>query len=260
MAENPVASLIGALVGGRVEVVDLTQPLNEKTPVIQLPDPFVNTPGFKAHEISHYDDRGPAWAWRWLEIGEHVGTHLDAPIHWISGRDGLDVSQIPPSHLVAPAVLIDRSAESTENPDYLLTVDDIRAFEAEHGPLPEGGWLLMRTGWDARAHDEETFLNASSGRPRSPGFDAECARWLADESPLIGVGVETVGIDAGAAGEFDPPFPVHYFVLGAGKYGVTQLANLASLPPTGALLVVAPLKLTGGTGSPIRAFALVPRS
>jgi len=259
MAQNPVASMIEALAGGGVEVVDLTQLLNERTPVIQLPEPFVNTPGLKAHEISHYDERGPAWAWRWLEIGEHTGTHLDAPIHWISGRDGLDVSQIPPRHLVAPAVVIDKSAESAEDPDYLLTVDDIRVFEAEHGPLPEGGWLLLRTGWDARAHDEAAFLNASSGRPRSPGFDAECARWLADESPLIGVGVETVGIDAGAAGEFDPPFPVHYYLLGAGKYGVTQLANLGSLPPTGALLVVAPLKLTGGTGSPVRAFALVPR-
>ncbi len=260
MAQNPVASLIEALARGGVEVVDLTQPLNEKTPVIQLPEQFEQTPLVKAHEISHYDERGPAWAWRWLEIGEHTGTHLDAPIHWISGRDGLDVSQIPARHLVAPAVVIDRSTESAEDPDYLLTIDDIRDFEAEHGPLPESGWLLLRTGWDSRAHDEAAFLNASSGRPRSPGFDAECARWLADESPLVGVGVETVGIDAGAAGEFDPPFPVHYYLLGAGKYGVTQLANLGSLPPTGALLVVAPLKLTGGTGSPVRAFALVPQS
>lgn len=259
MPENPVASLIEALAAGSVEVVDLTQPLNEKTPVIQLPEPFVNTPGLKAHEISRYDDRGPAWAWRWLEIGEHVGTHLDAPIHWISGKDGLDVSQISPQHLIAPAVVIDKSAEAERDPDYLLTVNDIHDFEAEHGPLPEGGWLLFRTGWDARAHDEEAFLNASSGQPRSPGFDAECARWLAEESPLIGVGVETVGIDAGAAGGFDPPFPVHYYMLGAGKYGVTQLANLGSLPPTGALLIIAPLKLTDGTGSPIRALALVPR-
>lgn len=259
MSENPVASVIQALAGGGIEVVDLTQPLNENTPVIQLPEQFEQTPAFKAHEISHYDDRGPAWAWRWLELGEHTGTHLDAPVHWISGRDGLDVSRIPPRHLVAPAAVIDKSAESSENPDYLLTVEDIRAFEEEHGSLPEGGWLLLRTGWDARAGDAEAFLNASSGSPRSPGFDAECARWLAEESPLIGVGVETVGIDAGAAGGFDPPFPVHYFLLGAGKYGVTQLANLGSLPPTGALLVAAPLKLTGGTGSPVRAFALVPR-
>lgn len=85
----------------------------------------------------------------------------------------------------------------------------------------------------------------------------ECSRWLAEESPLVGVGVETVGIDAGAAAGFDPPF--HYYLLGAGKYSITQLANLAALPPTGALLIVVPLKLTGGTGNPIRALALVPR-
>jgi kynurenine formamidase len=259
LSQNPVASLVEALASGAVEVVDLTQPLNERTPTIQLPKQFVQTPGLKVHEISRYDERGPAWAWNWLEIGEHVGTHLDAPVHWISGRDGIDVSQVPPRHLVASAVVIDRSAESAEDPDYLLTVEDIRAFEAEHEPLPDGGWLLLRTGWDARAHDAELFLNAVSGRPRSPGFDTECARWIAQESPLVGVGVETVGIDAGAADDFDPPFPVHYYLLGAGKYGVTQLANLASLPPTGALLIVAPLKLTGGTGSPVRALALVPR-
>ena len=259
MPENPLASVIQALAGSGIEIVDLTQPLNENTPVIQLPEQFEQTPPFNAHEISAYDDRGPAWAWRWLELGEHTGTHLDAPVHWISGRDGLDVSEIPLHHLVAPAVVVDKSTESAEDPDYLLTVDDILAFEDGYGSLPEGGWLLLRTGWEARAHDEAEFLNASSGSPRTPGFDAECARWMAEESPLIGVGVETVGIDAGAAGGFDPPFPVHYFLLGAGKYGVTQLANLGSLPPTGSLLVIAPLKLTGGTGSPVRAFALVPK-
>jgi kynurenine formamidase len=260
MAQNPVASLIEALAGGAVEILDLTQPLSESTPVIRLPEQFEQTPGLKVHEISRYDDRGPAWAWNWLEIGEHVGTHFDAPIHWISGRDGLDISKVPPRHLVAPAVVIDRSAESAQDPDYLVTVGDIRAFEEEHGPLPEGGWLLLRTGWDARANDTEAFLNAASGSPRSPGFDTECARWIAEESPLVGVGVETVGIDAGMAAEFDPPFPLHYYLLGAGKYGITQLANLASLPPAGALLVVAPLKLAGGTGSPIRALALIPRA
>ena len=259
LSQNPVASLVEALASGAVEVVDLTQPLNERTPTIQLPEQFAQTPGLKVHEISRYDERGPAWAWNWLEIGEHVGTHLDAPVHWISGRDGIDVSQVPPRHLVAPAVVIDRSTESAEDPDYLLTVEDIRAFEAEHEPLPDGGWLLLRTGWDARAHDTELFLNAGPEGPQSPGFDTECARWIAEESPLVGVGVETVGIDAGAAGSFDPPFPVHYYLLGAGKYGVTQLANLASLPPTGALIVVAPLKLTGGTGSPVRVLALVSR-
>ncbi len=259
MSQNPVTSLVEALGSGAVEVVDLTQPLNERTPIIRLPEEFSQTPGLKRHEISRYDERGPAWAWYWLEIGEHVGTHFDASIHWISGREGMDVSQVPPCHLVAPTVLIDRSSESAKNPDYLLTVEEVRAFEDEHGPLLEGGWLL-HTGWDARAQDAEAFLNADEfGNPHSPGFDVECACWIAEESPLVGVGVKTVGIDAGAAAEFDPPFPAHYYLMGAGKYGVTQLANLGALPQTGALLIVTPLKLTGGTGSSVRALALVPQ-
>jgi len=252
-----LASLVEGLAAGRVRVVDLTQPLSEKTPILQLPPPFANTPGWTTHEISRYDDRGPAWYWNWFEGGEHVGTHFDAPNHWVTGRDREDVASVPPARLVGPAVVIDRSAEASADPDYLLRIEDVRAFEAEHGAIPEGAWLLLRTGWDARAHDQDAFLNVSDGQPHTPGIDADCARWLAEESPVIGVGVETVGTDAGAAHSFEPAFPVHHYVLGAGKYGVTQLANLAQLPPTGAVLVVLPLKLVAGTGSPCRAVALV---
>jgi kynurenine formamidase len=251
MSQPLLGDLAGALASGAVRVVDLTQPLSERTPVLQLPEPFVNTPGLSRRPLSRYDDAGPAWAWDVLEVGEHVGTHFDAPIHWITGRDGEDVASVPPARLVAPAVVIDHSAEAAANPDHLLTVEHVQAFEAEHGAIPDGAWLLYRTGWDARAHDQDEFLNGG----RTPGPDADCARWLAD-SPIAGFGVETVGTDAGAAGGFDPPFPVHNFLLGAGKYGLTQLANLAELPPTGAIVVVAPLKLVGGTGSPARAFAL----
>jgi kynurenine formamidase len=258
-AVSALSSLLGALADGSVRVVDLTQPLHEGTPVLKLPEPFANTPGLTRHTISEYDERGPAWAWSWLEIGEHVGTHFDAPIHWISGRGGEDLASVPPERLVGPAVVVDKSAEAAADPDYVLTVDDVKGFEAEHGPLPEGGWLLLRTGWDARAENEEEFLNASSGMPRTPGVEAECARWLAQETPLVGIGVETVGTDAGGAAAFDPPFPVHNYFMGAGKYGLTQLANLDQLPPTGAVLVAAPLKLVDGTGSPVRVLALVGR-
>ena len=252
---NQLADLLAS-----AEVVDLTQPLSEQTPVLVLPEPFANTPGLKRHEISRYDDRGPAWAWYWLEIGEHVGTHFDAPIHWVTGKDSDDLASVPADRLIGPAVVIDKSAEAAEDPDYVLTVGDVDAFTAEHGPLPDGGWLLLRTGWDARAHDQDAFLNADETGPHTPGFDVECARFLAQETGLVGVGVETVGTDAGAAHSFDPPFPVHSFFLGAGKYGLTQLANLAKLPPTGAVVIVAPLKLVGGTGSPARVLALVPRT
>jgi len=248
-----VSALLAALASGEVEVVDLSQPLSESTPIIQLPPPFANTPGLKVHEISNYDERGPAWAWRWLEIGEHVGTHFDAPIHWITGKDKADLGTLPASDLIGPAIVFDRVAESEADPDYVLTVDDIHAWVAEHGPLPEGGWLFLRTGWDARAHDQAAFLNGGE----TPGPDVGAARYLAERAPIVGFGCETVGTDAGLAHAFDPAFPVHHLLLGAGKYGLTQLANLAELPPTGAIAIVAPLKLVDGTGSPSRVFALI---
>jgi kynurenine formamidase len=254
-----VSALLEALAGGELEVVDLTQPLSESTPVIQLPPPFVNTPGLKVHELSHYDERGPAWAWRSLEIGEHVGTHFDAPIHWVTGKDLTDLNTLPPSDLIGPAIVLDRVAETEADPDYLVTKAELEQWQTEHGAFPKNGWLFLRTGWDSRADDAEAFLNAGSGMPRTPGIDAAGARYIAEETALVGVGVETVGIDAGGAAVFDPPFPVHHFLLGAGKYGVTQLANLARLPETGALVIVAPMKLVGGTGSPVRVLALVPK-
>ena len=257
---DAVQQLAAALAAGEVEVVDLTQPLSERTPILRLPEPFANTPRFRLRELSRYDERGPAWYWNAFEGGEHTGTHLDAPIHWVTGQQRDDVAQIPPGRLVGPAVVLDRSAEAAKDPDYLLRIEDVEAFEAEHGRLPEGGWLLYRTGWDARADDEDAFLNADESGPRTPGIAADCARWLAEERPIVGLGVETVGTDAGAAGGFDPPFPCHSFLLGAGKYGLTQLANLARLPASGALLVVAPLKIVRGSGSPARVFALVPRA
>jgi kynurenine formamidase len=254
-----LADLVDALASGRVDVIDLTQPLSAATPLIQLPPPFANTPGFALHEISRYDERGPAWYWNWFESGEHAGTHFDAPIHWITGQANDDVSQVLPRRLIGPAVVIDRTAQAAADPDYLLQVDDIAAFQVEHGRIPQGSWLLYRTGWDARAHDQQAFLNANDTGPHTPGFSIECARWLAEESPFMGVGVETVGTDAGAAHSFDPPFPCHAHLLGANKCGLTQLANLALLPPTGAVVIASPLKIVGGSGSPARVLALVER-
>jgi kynurenine formamidase len=251
--------LVAAIAEGRVEVIDLTAPLSESTPIIQLPPPFANTSRFELTEISHYDERGPAWYWNDISTGEHVGTHFDAPIHWATGRDGEDVSQVPVSRLIAPAAVIDKSRESAQNPDFLLELSDIKAFEKEHGKLPEGGWLLYRTGWDERAGDQRKFLNANETGPHTPGISVECARWLASEAPVIGVGVETVGTDAGAAHSFDPAFPCHSFLLGSGKYGLTQLANLARLPAQGAVVIAGPLPIVHGSGSPARVIALVER-
>jgi kynurenine formamidase len=252
--------LISAIRSAHIEVIDLTARLESSTPIIQLPPPFGNTVPFSLQEISRYDDRGPGWYWNNISTGEHTGTHFDAPVHWITGRDGTDVAEVPVSSLIAPAVVLDFSAQAAENPDFLLEPDHIKQWEAEHGPLPEGGWLLYRTGWDARSGSQQEFLNANETGPHTPGVSIECARWLAAEAPVIGFGVETVGTDAGTAHSFDPPFPCHASLLGAGKYGLTQLQNLAMLPPTGSALIAGPLPITGGSGSPARVLALVERS
>jgi kynurenine formamidase len=255
-----LSALAEAIRSATVDVIDLTAPLSSSTPVLKLPEPFGNTVPFTLHEISRYDERGPAWYWNDITTGEHTGTHFDAPVHWVTGRDGQDVSQVPLTRLIAPAAVLDFSAQAAADADFLLEVDHIKEWESQHGALPEGGWLLYRTGWDARSHDQDTFLNANETGPHTPGVSVECARWIAQESPAIGFGVETVGTDAGAAHSFDPPFPCHSSMLGADKYGLTQLQNLALLPPQGAMIVVSPLPITGGSGSPCRALALVERA
>ncbi|MQY10175.1 Kynurenine formamidase [Streptomyces sp. RB5] len=254
-----LGQLASALADGSVEVVDLTAPLAESTPILMLPEPFANTTHFTLHELSRYDDRGPAWYWNDFTTGEHTGTHFDAPVHWVTGRDGEDVSQVPARRLIGPAVVLDASEQAAADPDFLLEIDHVREWTKTHGPLPDGGWLLYRTGWDTRSADQAEFLNADETGPHTPGISVACAKWLAEETPLIGLGVETVGTDAGAAHGFDPPFPCHSSLLGAGKYGLTQLRNLDRLPARGALLVASPLPIVGGSGSPTRVLALVER-
>ena len=254
-----LSDLVAAIGSGQVEVVDLTAPLSETTPILMLPEPFGQTATFQLEEISHYDDLGPGWYWNNFRTGEHTGTHLDAPIHWVTGQDKDDVSQLPVQRLVAPAAVLDFADRAAADPDWLLEIDDVRQWESAHGSLPDGGWLLLRTGWDARSHDQAEFLNANDTGPHTPGISVECARWLAEEAPVIGVGVETVGTDAGTAHSFDPAFPCHQFLLGAGKYGLTQLANLSRLPTTGAVLIASPLPIVRGSGSPARVLALVGR-
>jgi len=248
-----LSDLVVGITTGKIEVVDLTAPLSAETPILNLPAPLGQTERFALRAISHYDAAGPAWYWNNFSTGEHTGTHFDAPIHWITGKDGADVSQVPPRRLIAPAAVLDFTKEAAANPDFLLEVEHIRAWEKQHGALPKGGWLLFRTGWDARSRDQAAFLNAGS----TPGISIECARWLAEAAPVQGVGVETVGTDAGAAHSFAPPFPCHAFLLGHDKYGLTQLQNLASLPPQGAVLVAGPLPIVRGSGSPCRVLALV---
>lgn len=251
-----LARFIEELAAGRLRVVDLTQPLGPATPVIDLPPVFAASPGLTVTPLSRYDDRGPAWYWNAITLGEHTGTHFDAPIHWVTGKDLPDnaCDTIEPRRFIGPACVIDISGEAGVNPDFLLTPAAIERWEAEHGRIPAASWVLLRTGWSGR----DDVLNVREDGPHSPGLHADASRLLAHDRDVLGVGVETIGTDAGQAGTFDPPFPNHAIMHGAGKFGLASLCNLHLLPPTGALVIAAPLKLVDGSGSPLRVLAITP--
>ena len=252
-----LSQFVAELAAGRIRVVDLTTPLEPATPVIDLPPMFAPSPGLSVTEISRYNDAGPAWYWNILHLGEHTGTHFDAPIHWVTGKELPDntTDTIPPRKFIGPACVIDVAADVAQNPDFLLTPERVQEWEATHGRIPAGAWVLLRTGWSARTSRAE-FLNAGADGAHSPGFAKACSEFLARERDVLGVGVETVGTDAGQAGTFDPPFPNHSTMHGAGKFGITSLINLDQLPPTGAVVIAAPLMIVGGSGSPLRVIAL----
>jgi isatin hydrolase len=260
-SKTVLSDLVALLATGGVEVVDLSVTLSPETPVIRLPDIFAQSPGVSFETISEYDEAGGnTWYWRTLRMGEHTGTHFDAPVHWASGRsfDAHATDTIAPQRLVGPACVIDKSADAATNPDALLTVADIEAWEKAHGRIPDRAWVLMRTDWSKRS-GEAAFLNAREDGPHTPGPSVEVMQFLTEQRNIEGFGVETVGTDAGQAFGFSVPFPCHTLMHGANRFGLASLANLDKLPATGAVIVAAPLKLKNGSGSPLRAIALVPR-
>lgn len=257
MSGTILGQLIEALNTGSLKIVDLSSPLGPDTPVIDLPPMFAPSPGLTVTEISRYDERGPGWYWNILNLGEHTGTHFDAPIHWVTGKDlpNNATDTIEPRKFVGPACVIDVTSDVERNADFLLTVERVRQWESEHGRIPAGAWVLLRTGWSKYSKREE-FLGVREGASHSPGFHGDCSTFLAKERDILGVGVETVGTDAGQAGGFQPPFPNHTFMHGAGKFGITSLINLDQLPATGAVVIAAPLKIVNGSGSPLRVIAI----
>jgi len=260
MTAGAVQALAGALALGQVRVVDCSGVLGPETPLLKLPPDFAkDTPPIKIHRISAYDQDGPFWAWNWLELGEHSGTHFDAPKHWITGRDFPDgaTDTLDVQRLVAPVNVLDFSTACAANPDFLLTVDHIKTWEGQHGAINAGEWFVLRSDWDKRAYDEGLFLNANATGPHTPGPTAEAIQYLIGKG-IVGWGSQCIGTDAGQAGGMTPPFPAHNLLHANNRFGLASLANLDKLPPKGAILIAAPLKIKGGTGSPIRALALVP--
>ena len=244
---------------GSVRVVDLTQTLSPEFPPLVLPPQFGQTWAFKQERISQYDDAGPGWYWNNFSCGEHTGTHFDAPVHWVTGKDQPDntVETISPKQFIGPACVIDCSAEATANADFNLTPAHIEAWEKKHGRIPAGAWLLFRTDWSKRISDPARFVNMHDDGPHTPG-PAQAAVELLLQRDVRGFGVESINTDAGQSHSWPIPYPCHTLMHGANKYGLQCLTNLDQLPATGAVVLSAPLKIRGGSGSPLRVLALVP--
>jgi kynurenine formamidase len=258
MPENILKQFARALISGEIRVIDLSQPLDANTAVIQLPPQFGRSWPFHLEEISKYDSRGPAWYWNNFSCGEHTGTHFDAPIHWVTGKDLPQnaTDTIPVESFFAPACVIDVSREVAGNPDFLLTPQHVETWEAKYGRIEAGSWVLMRTDW-SRLATSAAFLNIKEDGSHVPGPHPDLVPFLAQERKIIGWGSEAVGTDAGQAFRFEPPFPCHSIMHGNGKFGLASLCNLDQLPPRGSILITPPLKIVRGSGSPCRVLALV---
>jgi kynurenine formamidase len=258
MSDNILKQFAEAIAARTIRVVDLSQPLDANTVVIQLPPEFGKTWPFRLEEISKYDDRGPAWYWNNFSCGEHTGTHFDAPIHWVTGKDYKNnaTDSIPVERFVAPACVIDVSQEVARDADFLLTVQHVEDWESEHGRIEPGSWVLMRTDW-SKHKDPVAFLNMRADGSHVPGPHPELVPFLAKNRDVIGWGSEGVGTDAGQAYRFTPAFPCHSLMHGSGKFGLASLVNLDQLPAKGAILLTPPLKIVQGSGSPCRVLALV---
>jgi kynurenine formamidase len=237
-------SLLDGISSGKTRVVDLSYAINDK---------LVPWPGddkvFEAKVNATVEKNGYFTRSFWML--EHYGTHLDAPAHFPPGKATVD--QIESKKLFGPAVVLDVRAEAAKDADYLLSSAKIETWEKEHGKIPEGAVVLLRTGWASRWPDVKKYRNQDAqGKMHFPGYSVEAARLLIERN-VSGLGCDTLSIDYGASEDF----AVHHLVLGAGLYQLENLANLSEVPEAGAFLVVAPIKLEGGSGGPARVFALV---
>jgi kynurenine formamidase len=257
MAVPDLLAFAKAVATGAIRVVDLTQTLTPEFPTIVLPPEFGQCAPFRMEEVSRYDERGPAWYWNNISVGEHTGTHFDAPIHWISGKDLPDnaVDTIPPANFIAPAVVIDCSREAAADADFVLTVPFVEAWEHEHGRIAPGNWVLLRTDWSRKSAADYAGMREDGAHTPGPG--PEVVKWLVEQRDVHGFGTETIGTDAGQAHHFNPPYPAHFYMHGKGRYGLQCLTNLDRLPPVGTVIFAAPLKIRQGSGSPLRVLALI---
>jgi len=224
-------------------VVDLTHTLTPEFPTY-LPDWALGI-----EQLTTFADDG--FNTRRYSMVEHCGTHIDAPIHFAA--EGATADEIPLDDLVLPLAVIDVRAQAANNPDYQLSPDDLAAWEAKHGEIPEGACIAMNSGWAAKAPGDGFANRDDEGVMHFPGFHVEAADMLMSERGALGIASDTLSLDFGASQKFE----THYAWLPSGRWGVECIAGLDDVPPVGATLIVATPKVGGGTGGSSRIMALV---
>ncbi len=227
-------------------IVDLTYTLNDKTPYW----PGENYLPFELKTIATLENDGVLS--KALSLPEHLGTHIDAPNHFEANQPA--VHEIPPEQLIGPGIVIDVAAKVEQNADYRLSTDDVKAWEKQHGRIPDKAVVLVHTGWGRFWDNYPRYKNQDvRGTMHFPGFSAEVAKFLVEHRNIHGIGIDTLSIDHGMSQDF----AVHHVINAAGKYGLENVANLDRLPPRDFTLIVAPIKVENGTGGPTRIFAIV---
>ncbi|WP_373649088.1 cyclase family protein [Schlesneria sp. DSM 10557] len=243
------AVTLGQLAAGEAELLDLTHSLDEKSPFW----PGDDYQPFELKTIATLEKNGVSS--KAFSMPEHFGTHIDAPCHFERGQLTLD--EIASEDLFAPGVVVDISLKGESDADYRLTVADLTDWETIHGPIPRRAIVLLNTGWARFWKSNVRYRNQDAqGRMHFPGFSAEAASWLIKERNIRGIGIDTLSIDYGPSKDFT----VHHQINGAGRYGLENVANLDQLPARNFFLIVAPIKITSGTGGPTRMFAIQPRT
>jgi len=242
---EPETNWIEGVSDGHNLVVDMTYPVSDKFPAWPGDDHVFEAKANATVEKDGYFTRS-----FWML--EHYGTHMDAPAHFPQGKITLD--QIPEAHFFGPAVVIDVRDEAEKNADYRLTVVRVKKWEAEHGEIPRGAIVVLRTSWGGRATNAASYRNMDADQVMHfPGYSVESAKLLIERG-VVGLGIDTLSVDYGASKNYE----VHRVDLPAGLYNLENLANAEYLPESGAYIIAAPIKLAGGSGGPCRVFAVLP--
>ncbi|MCS7480974.1 cyclase family protein [Umezawaea endophytica] len=194
---------------------------------------------------------------RLVQQGEHTGTHWGAPSHFNADQPGAD--ELDTEDLFLPAVKVDVRSRCAADPDHAVTADDLRAWEAEHGPIPPECAVVLHTGWEDR-WGTPAFANADAGgRLHQPGFSPAAVEWLLETGALGrrgALGTDTFGPDVGV----DETYAVSKLLYREHRISLEVLANLAELPVRGAWILVGGTVNRGGSGSPASVYALMPKN